>query len=222
MNIRIEKIAEMVNKGVIAADIGTDHAFLPILLIERNIASKVYACDINEGPLNAARRNIEKHQMSDRIETILGSGFDMVPEDADCAVIAGMGFHTCASILENAKERLGCLKQIIVEVNRNTEDMRRWISRNRYTVDNEVLISDRGFDYVAISFHTADHEPYSESELICGTEYLRSCEGYDGYCQRNIARISKILKAVKKEDERTERLRCEMDLWIKAQEKTRS
>ena len=221
MNLRIEKIADMVKPGVIAADIGTDHAFLPIILVKRGIAEKVYACDVNEGPLKAARRNIEKEGLSEKIQTVLCDGFDGVPYDTDCAVIAGMGYYTCASILEKAMGRLDQLSQIIVEVNRNTPEMRRWISDHHFTVDDECVIHEKGFDYIAISFHTAFHESFSEQEILCGTHLLAKREGYAEYCDRMIARIDDILSHYKKEDSRRESLRLQKSMWQSAKDKTR-
>ena len=221
MSRRIEKIADMVNEGVIAADIGTDHAFLPILLVSSGRVRKAYACDVTEGPLKAAQRNIAKQGLSDRITTILCDGFDGVPFDTECAVIAGMGYFTCTGILERAMDRLDRLSQIIVEVNRNTADMRRWISDHHFTIDQEVLISERGFDYIAISFHTACHEPLSEPEILCGTDLLAKQEGYAEYCDRQIAKIEKVLAVIKKEDDRRGHLLNELELWNRAKEKTR-
>jgi tRNA (adenine22-N1)-methyltransferase len=221
MNLRIAKIADMVKPGVIAADIGTDHAFLPILLMQKKTAEKVYACDINEGPLKAAQRNIAIEGLSGHITTILCSGFDNVPADADCAIIAGMGFYTCRDILEKAMNRLPDFRQIIVEVNRNTPDMRKWISDHHFTIDNEVLIHEKGFDYIAISFTVNPHEELNEEEILCGTDLLVKSEGYEEYCERMIAKIDEILKVYKKEDARKEHLLLEKSMWQKAKDKTR-
>ena len=216
MNLRIEKIADMVKPGVIAADIGTDHAFLPILLMQQKKAEKVYACDVNEGPLKAAQRNIAKEGLSEGITTILSNGFEHVPADTECAVIAGMGFYTCRDILEQAGERINDLSQIIVEVNRNTPDMRRWISEHHYAIDDERLVYERGFDYIIISFTTAFHEPYSEQEILCGTELLKKDPGYPEYCERMTGRIDEILKVYKKEDARRQQLLLERSMWTDA------
>ena len=89
-NLRLKKIAEMISKGMIVADIGTDHAFLPIMLVQNGISDRVYACDVAEGPLKGARENIAKSGLSDRISTILTDGLHDVPMDTDCVVIAGM------------------------------------------------------------------------------------------------------------------------------------
>ena len=119
MNLRIQKIADMINKGVVLADIGTDHAFLPILAIKHKKVQKAYACDIAKGPLEIAKRNIQAENLDSQIETILSNGFENVPQDVDVVVIAGMGYYTAKDILEAAGgKRLSTCKQLIVEVNR--------------------------------------------------------------------------------------------------------
>ena len=96
---RMIEIAKMVKTGMVVADIGTDHAFLPIYLVQKGISPHVYACDVREGPLAIAARNIASYGFDDRIEIILSDGFEKVPEDAETAVIAGMGFFTAKKIL---------------------------------------------------------------------------------------------------------------------------
>ena len=105
MNLRIQKIADMINKGVVLADIGTDHAFLPILAIKQKKVQKAYACDIAKGPLEIAKRNIQAENLDGQIETILSNGFEHVPQDVDVVVIAGMGYYTAKDILEAAGEK---------------------------------------------------------------------------------------------------------------------
>ena len=168
MNLRIQKIADMINKGVVLADIGTDHAFLPILAIKHKKVQKAYACDIAKGPLEIAKRNIQAENLDGQIETILSNGFEHVPQDVDVVVIAGMGYYTAKDILEAAGEkRLRTCKQLIVEVNRKPELLRKWISDHHYTIDQEELITERDFDYIAISF-TTDYHVIDRLPLLMG------------------------------------------------------
>ncbi len=213
MNIRIQKIAEMVEKGRVVADIGTDHAYLPVLLIENGTCEKVYACDIGEGPLKSAAETVSAHGLSEQIPLVLSNGFAQVPADADAAVIAGMGYYTAAEILENAMARLGDLKQIIVEVNRNVDQMRRWISDHHFTIRDEIVIEDRGFDYVAIAFDTAEHEQLSEEEILCGPVLMkRKSDDYIRFVTRKIRMIDEIL-AVSRKQERRDQLEKEREIW---------
>lgn len=213
MNARIEKIAEMVKPGMVLADIGTDHAFLPILLIRKGICEKVYACDISEGPLSQARANIAREGLGDRIITVLSDGFDNVPEDAEAAVLAGMGYHTAAAILEKAMDRLPSFRQIIVEVNRNVREMRQWINDHHFTIDDEECILDRGFGYIAVSFTAAEHEPYSEEEILLGPVLMKKgSETYREYCRKQTGRLD-IVIANTRNTEKKEAALKERELW---------
>ncbi len=212
MNTRIEKIAGMVKEGVIVADIGTDHAFLPILLVKEGKVPKAYACDVSKGPLEAAAKNIRREGV--KVQTILSDGFQNVPMDTECAVIAGMGCITATSILDNALDRLGILKQIIVEVNRDTDRMRRWISDHGFTINDEILIQDRGFDYIAIDFDCRPHSPYSEREILLGPRLLeKNEECFIEYCTRQRQKIEMIMAKCRPDDPRIEALTKKRDLW---------
>lgn len=213
MNIRIQKIAELVEKGSIAADIGTDHAYLPVLLVQNGTCEKVYACDIGEGPLKSAYETVHAADLQDRIPLILSNGFENVPEDADTAVIAGMGYYTAADILEHAMDRLPSMKRLIVEVNRNVEMMRRWISDHHFTITDEIVIEDRGFDYVAIAFNTDPHEAYTDEEILCGPVLMQKhTEDYIRFVEKKIRMIDEILSVSRKE-ERNASLRQEREVW---------
>ncbi len=213
MNTRIEKIAEMVKPGMVIADIGTDHAFLPILLIRNGISEKVYACDIGEGPLKQAKANIAREGLSDRIITVLSDGFDNVPEDAEGAVLAGMGYYTAAAILEKAMDRLPAFRQIIVEVNRNVREMRQWISDHHFTIEDEECIYDRSFGYIAISFTAAEHEPYSDEDILLGPVLrTKNSESYWEYCRKQTGRLD-IVIAHTRDTEKKEAAQKEKELW---------
>ena len=193
-NIRLEKIADMVMKGVTAADIGTDHALLPILLVQDHICEKVYACDVAQGPLQAAAENVQRAGLTNKIETILSDGLQNVPPDADACIIAGMGCITALEILDAAGTRIQSMKQILVEVNRDTIKMREWISQHHYSINDEIYIKDRGHDYVAISFTTLPHEPYSKEEILLGPVLMKKKEpAYIQYCRNRKEKIVQIL-----------------------------
>jgi tRNA (adenine22-N1)-methyltransferase len=213
-NVRIEKIADMVEKGVVAADIGTDHAFLPVLLVQNNVCSKVYACDIAEGPLQSAAETIVRYGFQDKIQTILCDGMKEVPSDTETAVIAGMGYYTAVHILEDAWDRLFHLHQIIVEVNRDEVEMRNWINMHHFTITEERTVYEKGHDYVIISFNTCEHESYSESEIICGTAAMqKDSENYALYVSHQISRIEKVFEKAHQHPKNEEQLRSHLRLW---------
>ena len=213
ISLRIQKIAEMVKCGMVVADIGTDHAFLPILLIQNGTSEKVYACDIGEGPLKQAEANIAKEGLQDQIICVLSDGFEHVPEDTEAAVLAGMGYYTAAKILDDAKDRLGAMKQILVEVNRNVKEMRQWISDHHYTIDDEECVYDKGFYYIIISFTAKPHEPYTEQQILCGPMLMqKQTETYKAYCRKQTERLGLVI-ANSKDPQAKENALREKNMW---------
>ncbi len=192
-NIRIETIADMVKESMVVADIGTDHAFLPVLLVKNHICKKCYACDIRKGPLESASANIQAAGLSDQIPVILSDGLEHVPSDVNAIVIAGMGFQTAVHILENDLKRLYQFKQIIVEVNRDTISMRKWINNHHFTIDDERYVREKNHDYICISFNPSYHKEYSEAEIVLGPVLLQKYDPeYMDYLKARKAKLEKI------------------------------
>lgn len=219
---RLETILSFVEKGAIVADIGTDHAQLPILLVERNICNKVYACDEKKGPLSIAEENIKSKGLSDKIETILSDGFAHIPMDIDMAVIAGMGFYTAKMILENAQNRLHLLNKIIVQINVDSHLMRNWINENHYTILEEKYVNERNKDYEIISFTTQiEGKDLSEEEIYLGPKLMKEkSEEILAYYLKKEDKISSLLKLKKKQDEAYKELLREYNILHEYNKKT--
>lgn len=199
---RLETIATMVPKDCILADIGTDHAQLPIMLVKNGVCKKVYACDAKKGPLAIAKENIATENLSDKIETILSDGFTNIPMDINVAVIAGMGYYTAEMILEKAKDRLHLLDRIIVQINLDSPYMRKWISDHHYKIYDEKYISERNKDYEIISFSTKDKsEALTEEEIYLGPILLKQkTDDILSYYKKKEEKLSRLLQVKKKED----------------------
>ena len=102
-NKRLLIAAELLGQVKSVADIGTDHAFLPIHLVKENLAEKVIACDIAEGPLSVAKSNIIKYGLADKIELRLANGLlGLAPNEVEAITILGMGGETIAEILSDS------------------------------------------------------------------------------------------------------------------------
>ncbi|MCI2153120.1 MAG: class I SAM-dependent methyltransferase [Solobacterium sp.] len=206
MNQRLKAISALVPSGTILADIGTDHGYLPIDLVKRGICPKAYACDVAEGPLSAAKTNIASEHLEGKVFAILSDGFNQVPEDADCAVIAGMGWYTAQAILERAEERLPSFRRIIVQVNGDTDLLRKWISDRRKTIHEECMVNDRGKVYTAVSFSMQEHAPYADREILLGPCLLNERSPlFLEDCQKQAELLSMILSK-RPEDETAARL----------------
>lgn len=103
LGARLQSCADLVRKNKCLADVGTDHAYLPIWLMKQNRIKAAIALDINEGPLASARENIEKYQLSGKITARLSDGLvELLPDEADDIVIAGMGGDLIFNIISKA------------------------------------------------------------------------------------------------------------------------
>ena len=194
MSLRIRKLADLVHPGLIPADIGTDHGLLPILLVEQGKAAKAYACDIAEGPLSQAAANIQSHGLEGKVIPILSDGFANVPDDADAAILAGMGSYTAIRILEEAGSRLCAMKQIILQVNDDLFLMRSWLNQNGFAIRRELTLQDHGHFYTFIDFGAEAHRPYTERDLLCGpVEAVIDPAGFLTYAEHEIGRLTFVI-----------------------------
>ena len=147
---RLLAIAEQIPKGSRVADIGTDHALLPIYLIKTGICDKVVAGDLNEGPLEAARRNVRAAGLNGMITLKLGDGLEIIEQDTEVATIAGMGGATIKNIIE-AAPKTGLLKKLVLQPMSDEGYLRLWLSEYGWRIIDEELICEDGRLYPIIS-----------------------------------------------------------------------
>jgi tRNA (adenine22-N1)-methyltransferase len=147
---RLLKIAEMIRIGDRVADIGTDHAYLPIYLIKNKISRNVYACDVSDGPLKNAKDNIEKtHTLN--IELRKGDGIAAVkPDEVDTIVIAGMGGDLIIKIISSSAWIRNDKYELILQPMTSVEDLRRYLLNNGFSVVEEKAVRSQGRIYSVI------------------------------------------------------------------------
>ena len=147
---RLLACADFIRPGDTVADVGCDHGYLGIHLLTNGIAKKVFASDINAGPLQAARRNSEKYGVADRMTFHLSDGVANVPRDFDALVCAGMGGDTMVSILESAPW-LKCNRyRLVLQCQSKTPLLRRYLSENGWHIKEETVLKDGRFLYTVI------------------------------------------------------------------------
>lgn len=140
---RLQKIIDLVQSENIA-DVGTDHAYIPIRLAALGMIKKAVATDKNKGPLDIARANIEKYGFSDIIETRIGEGLaPLQKNDADTAIIAGMGGKLIADIITEDLEKAKGFKFLLQPMNAQAE-LRETLIKNGFKITKEEL-SCEGF-----------------------------------------------------------------------------
>ncbi len=157
---RLTAICRMVPAGCVPADIGTDHAAVPIELLRSGKCTRALACDVLEGPLSAARENIARAGLSDRIGVWLSDGFQALPEGAyDAAVICGMGGQTIRRILEGRPADRRLLKTLVLSPQSEREELRAYLRAEGFWIEAEDLILEEGKFYPVIRAVPAEDPP---------------------------------------------------------------
>lgn len=145
---RLLAVSEMVTSNSRLADIGTDHGYIPIYLIENKRIPRAIAMDVNKGPLNRAKENIELHGLGEYIETRLSDGAAALHSgEADAVVIAGMGGGLVIKILTEGSEVLESVKELILQPQSELAFVRRHLQDNHYAVIEENMVLDDGKYY---------------------------------------------------------------------------
>lgn len=144
---RLLACAGFIKKGSRVADIGCDHGYLSLYLLQQGIASSVIASDVNEGPLESARRNAEKFGFRERIAFYLSDGVQSIPRDFNTLVCAGMGADTILSILHHAPWLRSPRYTLILQCQSKRPELRQWLYDSGYRINRETLAKDGKFVY---------------------------------------------------------------------------
>lgn len=152
LNDRLKMIAEKIPNCDIVADIGTDHAYIPIYSVMNGLCKKALAVDLRKGPLEIAVKNIKKHGLEKNIETRLGNGLEPVlPEECDVVIVAGMGGNLIKDILSSSYEKPNKAKLLLLQPNNAPDALRKWLYENGFDIVSENLAYDAGKIYCLIS-----------------------------------------------------------------------
>ncbi len=148
---RLLKIAYMAQEFKRPADIGTDHAYIPIFLVQTGACSKVIATDIRKGPLLKAGRNIKKYHLEDRIDLRMGDGIKPIRGgECDSFIIAGMGGVVIAGIIDSSVEVVKRAESIILQPVYTEEVLRKYLLHKGFRIETESLVRDDRRIYVVI------------------------------------------------------------------------
>lgn len=148
---RLSEIASFVEPGLVLADIGTDHGFLPISLVQSGQTPEAYACDVRKGPLEQAQKNVAAAGLTGQIKVLLGDGFGaLAPGDAECAVIAGMGGPLICRILEEGKAVAETLSQIVLSPQSEPDTVRHYVYDRGMHIAREKMLVDMDKYYVVL------------------------------------------------------------------------
>ena len=154
------------------ADIGCDHAYVPIHAILNGYVEKAIGIDNKKGPLEAAKENISKNNLEDEISLCLSNGIEEI-ENADVVLIAGMGGLLISSILEEGEKNLKCIKRLILAPNTDSIYVRKCINRYGFIIIHEEVVLEKNHFYEIIVCEKGKVN-YSEMEYKYGPILLKT------------------------------------------------
>ena len=167
---RMLAIAQMVSPGMRVCDVGCDHGFISIYLVEEGIAPSVLAMDIGKGPLQQAQSHIEEAGLQDRIHTRLSDGLTQYREgEADCLIIAGMGGPLMQEILSNKK--VEDFREMILAPQSEICEFRKFLADHGFEIVAENMVFEDGKYYPAMRAVHGEMPLWQEVELQYG-KYL--------------------------------------------------
>lgn len=158
---RLKACCEFIKQGERVADIGCDHGYLSIHLLRSGIAASVIAADINPMPLDSAKRNAAKFEISDKITFYLSDGVQNIPRDFDTLVCAGMGADTIVSILEAAPWLKSKQYRLILQCQSRRPELRQYLYDSGFFIRTETLAKDGKFIYPVMEVIYAPSAPLS-------------------------------------------------------------
>jgi len=144
---RLRRIADYVRPGEIVIDVGTDHAYIPIYLLQNNISERAYASDLRAGPLENARRDAVSGGVADRLTLFCCDGLSACdPDSVDTVIVAGMGGETIQGILSAAPWSRG--KRCILQPQTMFHELRQFLAASGRRISDASLAYDTGRIYL--------------------------------------------------------------------------
>lgn len=199
MNIprRLIEIANLV-EGRRVADIGTDHGYLPIYLLNNGTIEYAVLSDIKKGPLANARNNLKRYRLEDKARLCLACGLTgILPNEADCAVIAGMGGEMIASILEEGIPE--GMTKFVLQPMRNIDVLRKKIHSLGLKITNEKITFEKGKFYIIICAERGGDKKWTEDEYLV-SPFMKKDNLWPEYSEKERNKILKAIKQLEKSD----------------------
>ncbi len=158
MSRRLSAVAELVPQGAVLADIGTDHAWLPIHLVHQRKVPSALAADVRPAPLQGAQQRVQNHRLSGRIELRQGSGLTVLtPGEATVVTIAGMGGKRIIELVRASPAVVARLDRLVVQPNTEVPRVRRALSELGLCLEDERLIHEDGRWYSILAWRPGNN-----------------------------------------------------------------
>lgn len=194
---RLHLLARLVPEGCRLTDVGTDHGYLPVALLQQGRIAAAIASDIGAEPLEHACRTAMQYGV-DGMDFRLCAGLSGVaPEETDVIVIAGMGGETIISILQDAPWTADGRHRLLLQPMTKAAALRHWLADNGYTFTDEHLVEDKGRIYPILCVKGGVFRPLTEAEALCGV-LLADDPLYAAYLTEHITKLRRSAEGLRR------------------------
>ncbi len=198
INDRLKKIGDLVEANSFCLDAGCDHAFLDIYLVQKDKNIRAVASDVAEGPLSHARENIKRYHLEDKIECRLGNGLDTYSDGIDTIIISGMGGRSMIGIFKSHMEVLKKVDTIILSPNNYQIDVKKFLCKHKFYLQNEELVKDGKYIYQILVFKKGKKR-YTRKQYFFGPVLLeKKGKLFEEYYKRELASREILIKVLPK------------------------
>lgn len=217
ISYRLNKIANKVTKENLA-DIGTDHAYIPIFLYKNNKIKNAIACDISKGSLQKAKDNIKKYGLDNKIKTRLSDGLEKITleDKIETIVIAGMGGMLILNILKKGNIIANNSKELILQPQKDIDKVRKYLIENSFKIiDDEILKDDNKYYTIIKAIKGNEPTPYTKVEYIFGRfEINNKCQILKEYIKEELYKMEIVLKNIKSSNAKARILELESNIEL--------
>ena len=166
---RLQAVADLLSEGMRVADIGTDHGYIPIYLVETGKCPSAFAMDINKGPILRAKEHIAAHGLEDKITVRLSDGVKALRVgECDSVNVAGMGGALAIKIMEEGRTVFKSLKEFVLQPQSELEKVRKYLCENDYCIIAEDMVLEDGKFYPMMKVINGTAPKYNNLELSYG------------------------------------------------------
>lgn len=163
---RLKAIADSIEPVSVIADIGTDHGLLPVYLLQQGIISRAILSDVNQDPLDKAKKTAENYGLTKHIDFRLGDGLlVLAPTEAPVIVIAGMGGILINSLLQVASPIVKQAEYLILQPMQAVPEVRRFLLMNGYQVFSDRIVKEKNHFYHILKVTYQELRPVTISPL---------------------------------------------------------
>ena len=169
---RLKAVADYVDKGARLADIGSDHAYVPTYLVQKNEVEFAVAGEVVKGSFEIAKNHVAQANLKENIQVRLANGLAAIEnvDKIDTIVIAGMGGILISEILEAGKGKLSSVKRLILQANNHEDTLRQWLTEHQFVIKAEQILLEAGKFYeIIVAEPTTNENPVlSANDLLFG------------------------------------------------------